>query len=186
MHEVPASFLYGCMKLKEVRNLVKVKKINDKAFSGCSSLEYIDLPEGLDSIKASAFNYCSGLKKFIFPSTVSFLGGQSCVGWKSIESIYCKALVPPECESPFDRSTYNAKLYVPKGSLQAYKTHPVWKNFNGFEELELSEFPTSGIDVVEIDNLPEGKGEVYDLAGRRVVNPVRGQVYIIDGEKKVY
>lgn len=48
MHEVPASFLYGCMKLKEVRNLVKVKKINDKAFSGCSSLEYIDLPEGLD------------------------------------------------------------------------------------------------------------------------------------------
>lgn len=37
-----------------------------------------------------------------------------------------------------------------------------------------------------IDNDTEGDGKIYDLNGRRVMQPVSGRLYIVDGKKKVY
>ena len=37
-----------------------------------------------------------------------------------------------------------------------------------------------------IDNDAEGDGKIYDLNGRRVMQPVSGRLYIVDGKKKVY
>lgn len=37
-----------------------------------------------------------------------------------------------------------------------------------------------------IDNDAEGDGKIYDLNGRRVMQPVSGHLYIVNGQKKVY
>ena len=37
-----------------------------------------------------------------------------------------------------------------------------------------------------IDNDAEGDGKIYDLNGRRVMRPVSGHLYIVNGQKKVY
>ena len=37
-----------------------------------------------------------------------------------------------------------------------------------------------------IDNDAEGDGKIYDLNGRRVMQPVSGRLYIVNGQKKVY
>ena len=37
-----------------------------------------------------------------------------------------------------------------------------------------------------IDNDAEGDGKIYDLNGRRVMQPVSGRLYIVNGKKKVY
>lgn len=37
-----------------------------------------------------------------------------------------------------------------------------------------------------IDNNTEADGKIYDLNGRRVMKPVKGSLYIVDGKKKIY
>ena len=32
----------------------------------------------------------------------------------------------------------------------------------------------------------KGNGKIYDLSGRRVKQPVKGSIYIVDGKKKMY
>ena len=66
-------------------------------------------------------------------------------------------------------------------------------NMGGSATLSFSEFTLEKYPVVEI-NIPEGIGSVlspeavknhavYDLWGRRVVNPVKGSIYVVDGKK---
>ncbi len=48
--------------------------IAENAFSGCDSLEYIALPDGLFSIDSNAFYNCSSLQSIRIPSSIVWLG----------------------------------------------------------------------------------------------------------------
>lgn len=47
-------------------NLGKIKKIGEKAFNGCSSLEKVDL-ESVETLEQDAFKGCIGLKEVTLP-----------------------------------------------------------------------------------------------------------------------
>ena len=54
-----------------------LKKIGPYCFQNCSSIKYLTLNEGLETISDGAFDHCSGLEneKIIIPASVKIIGG---------------------------------------------------------------------------------------------------------------
>ncbi len=61
--------------------------IGDSAFSGCSSLTSITIPESLTSIGDSAFRGCSSLTRITIPESVTSIGGSAFEGCSRLTSI---------------------------------------------------------------------------------------------------
>ena len=64
-----------------------VTSIGDGAFSGCSSLESITIPDGVTSIGWNAFSGCSSLTSINIPDSVTSIGWNAFSGCSSLESI---------------------------------------------------------------------------------------------------
>ncbi|MBR6200368.1 MAG: leucine-rich repeat domain-containing protein [Spirochaetales bacterium] len=70
--------------------VVRGGKIADFAFEGCSSIEHIELPDGITRIGEDAFRGCASLKSITIPDTVTEIGVrafQSCVGMEGTITI---------------------------------------------------------------------------------------------------
>ncbi|MBR4989407.1 MAG: hypothetical protein IKY85_05820 [Bacteroidaceae bacterium] len=67
-------------------------------------------------------------------------------------------------------------LYVPVGCLNIYQDAENWSNF-----WDIREFDTIGICDVKTEN--KNATTVYDLNGRVVETPTKGNVYIKNGKK---
>ena len=71
-----------------------------------------------------------------------------------MSAVNCKATVPPAGDY-YPLPNYNVNnviLYVPKGTLSAYKQSPIWRIFTNMKEMD-----ASGIEVV-----PEN--DIYEVA----------------------
>lgn len=73
-------------------------------------------------------------------------------------------------------------VYVPVGSAEKYRKAWGWNYFTNF--IETDDFPTA-IHNVTIEHY-DSKNCVYDLMGRKVINPQKGQVYIKNGKKILF
>ena len=65
----------GCTALQTVLLPDTLKKISGHCFSGCTDLSFVILEEGLEEIEAGSFSGCSSLETIVFPSTVTYIGG---------------------------------------------------------------------------------------------------------------
>lgn len=70
----------------------------------------------------------------------------------------------------------NLNVYVPKGSLNAYKKDNLWKRFLHLQEIDLT-----GIETIVTDN-NNTDNAIYDMQGRRLDAPKAG-LNIINGKK---
>ena len=66
-----------------------------------------------------------------------------------------------------------------------FSTTPANAKFTTFSIIAMDEEGATDITNL-IDNDAEGDGKIYDLNGRRVMQPVSGRLYIVNGKKKVY
>lgn len=66
--------------------------------------------------------------------------------------------------------------------IRAFKAVIFNNNAAGAQEVLETSFAPTGVEGVEVD---ENSQEVFDLAGRRVEFPVKGQIYVKDGKKFV-
>ena len=128
--------------------------IGDWAFNGCSALTSVYMPEVM-TIGDGAFYNCSILASVDIPASVSTIGNGAFDGCNSLTSVYCHWEQPLECDPEFTSEVLmNATLYVPKGTIDAYRSVNPWRWFINIEEGNYSGIADtlgSGLSVKVID-----------------------------------
>ena len=146
----------SCSSLTSIIIPESVVSIGICAFNSCSSLSSIDLPTGLTSIGTSTFYDCTRLTSITIPETVTSIGQmafsgcislvsitipgsvssigdrafQSCQG---LNSIIVKPVIPPTVGDQIFyiyNDSVRAPIYVPSGSVEAYKSAEGWTRYS--------------------------------------------------------
>ena len=132
----------------------RLQTIGEDAFYHCTDLTEVKLPASLTTIGETAFKYCSALT-----------------------AIYSYAAVP----TPIPDNAFNiydkATLYVPVGSLSAYKATDGWKKFQQIKESEKA----SGVTAPSA--AADARRAVYSLTGRKLSAGLPKGVYIVNKKK---
>ena len=76
-----------CSGLTSITIPDSVTSIGNSAFSSCSGLTSITIPNSVTSIGASAFRYCSGLTSITIPNSVTSIGDYAFSGCSGLTSI---------------------------------------------------------------------------------------------------
>ena len=124
-----------------------VTSIGYYAFSYFSGLTNITIPNSVTSIDYCAFHGCSGLTSITIPGSVTVIGTDAFYGCSNLKSIFVLSETPLIFNSRLPFGNYDATLYVPQGSLDAYKTSEGWGYFTNIVEFD----PTDIEDVTEED-----------------------------------
>ena len=199
---------------KEVKVTFVVKEIDssgtptvavsdDKDASGSVSIPETVTHNGVEykvtEIGEGAFQNNTGLTEVKIPASITSIGAKAFAGCKNLQAITINIIVPiniavisargftrtddGDVFEGVDKET--CILYVPEGSVDAYKAAPVWKEFKNILPIKSS----TGINGVE---LTDGEPfDVFNLSGQKVKSNAtsleglpRG-IYIVKGKKVI-
>lgn len=118
---------FDCLELAEITIPDTVTSIGNSCFCGCGMLPEIAIPEGITTIGSNMFNTCGSLEKVTLPSTITGIGDSAFASCHSMKELIVYAPTPPAASSLPNGET--TTLYVPEGSIQAYKDAPRWGSF---------------------------------------------------------
>ncbi len=151
-----------------------VTSIGEWAFSRCTGLTEVTIPNSVTSIGNFAFESCKVLRTLYIGNGVTEIRDYAFNECDRIKDIYAYPVTPPVI-GPYTFTIYandNATLHVVKGCKEDYSDANYWENF-----LNITDDLTAGIEdiMVDTDNTP---AEYYDLNGCRVDHPTHG-IYIM-------
>ncbi|MDD4438018.1 MAG: leucine-rich repeat domain-containing protein [Tissierellia bacterium] len=115
------------------------------AFQACIGLTSIAIPPLVSSIRDYTFSGCNNLISIEFPPALESIGDYAFYNCTSLSSIKTGTTTPPGLSVDVFYLVDKTKclLYVPIGSLSAYKEADQWKDF-----LTILEFDPAGISKV--------------------------------------
>ncbi len=118
-----------CSSLTNITIPEGVTTIGNNAFQTCKSLTSITIPESVTAIGISAFQNCESLTSITIPESVTTIGISAFQNCESLTSITVKPDVPPTGAGGMFNKTNNAPIYVPAGSVDAYKSAQYWSDY---------------------------------------------------------
>ena len=126
----------GHASIKEVILGDNVNTIGSSAFSGCTGLTTIEIPNSVATIGSSAFDGCTGLASIEIPNSVTTIGNyafQNCTGLTTIEIPNSVTTIK---EGAFKGCTGLTTVKIGSGltSIESY----AFQNCNNIEKLELN------------------------------------------------
>ena len=133
----------GCSGLTSIEIPNSVTSIGSSAFYGCSGLTSVTIPNNVTSIGYYAFYVCRGLTSVTIGNSVTSIGRDAFRGCSGLTSIVSLNSNPPSVQSSSLLSNIdknNCVVWVPKGSLSAYKGADGWKNSPNIFELVEGDF----------------------------------------------
>ena len=146
------SAFYSCSTLTSIDIPSSVTSIGNGAFSNCSSLTSIIIPSGVTHITSDvfyesrnltsvtigdyvtyigqyAFDSCTSLMSITIPSGVTLIDDAAFRYCSSLTNITVLATTPPTLGSQVFVDTNNCPIYVPSGSVNAYKSASGWSDY---------------------------------------------------------
>ena len=103
--------------------------ISGNSFKDCTNLTSITIPNSVTLIEPSTFYGCSGLTSITIPNSVTLIRDRAFADCTGLTSITMKALIPPEATDTAFQNTNLTNIFVPAGSVNAYKTAPYWSDY---------------------------------------------------------
>ena len=135
---------YHCSSLISIDIPNSVTSIESSTFEGCSSLSSITIPNSVTNIGGVAFWGCTSLTSIDIPNSVTDIGSFAFGECTGLSEIHCQIETPFAINDDVFWSLYgsggyqiynNANLYVPFGTVDAYRATDGWKNFNNILEM---------------------------------------------------
>ena len=132
------SAFYYCYSLSSVVIPDGVTSIGESAFGYCYSLSSVVIPDGVTSIGINAFYNCYSLSSVVIPDGVTSIGANAFGYCYGIKEYHCKPLTPPTLSNAyvFSGIPSDCIIYVPVGSLGAYKTTTNWATYASYMQEE--------------------------------------------------
>ena len=125
----------GCTYLTSITIPNLVTTIGNFAFSGCSELTNVNIPNGVTSIGMYAFHYCKKMKSVTIPKKITKIGSHAFDVCDNLTSVTIEKAEPISIESNTFSNRSNATLYVPTDCYEVYKTADYWKEFKYIVEI---------------------------------------------------
>ncbi len=125
---------YGCAKITELAMPNTITEIGKLVFVNCSGLVEVVLPNSVTTLKLSAFQSCTSLTTVTLPNSLTKMDRYIFAGCP-LRTIFSKIEKPDDVTG--DRYVFGSiektqcKVFVPNASLDAYKQHETWKEFEG-------------------------------------------------------
>lgn len=143
---------HACLEVRDGTTTVA-----EAALRGQRHLESVIFPESLKSIEYEAFNECRDLKHIHLPKSLEFIK-DGAFDWTKIEEIEVPWENPIKIGyRPFPDGT---QIYVPVGSLAAYKAAKYWKDYKLLEKENCASNP---LRFVTDDSIIIGRERKYSV-----------------------
>ena len=139
MRTVPYAICNGCFDLKDIRFNGQAI-IDASAFSNCTALTTITIPEGVEWLNNDCFRECTNLTNATLPSTLVTVSSPF-FNCHKLKTVTCLTVAPPYPQGSSlhgDIGSNGCTLRVPRWSVADYQKANRWNEFN----------------VVPIDSLP--------------------------------
>ena len=149
----------GCTRLTSVTIPNSVTSIGEEAFYECTGLISVTIPNSVTSIGGLAFYGCSGLTSVTIPNSVTSIGDYAFDGCTGLTSMTVEATNPPSSADIV--SNYNIPLYVPAGSVDAYKAADEWKNFTNIQAIPATGVNEAAAEKREVKKIIDRNGIIY-------------------------
>ncbi len=144
LSEIAYDAFYGCRNLKTIVLPESLTKLGEYfkpdystvykgyTFAYCTSLTSIVIPSKISAIREGLFAECTQLQHVTLGAGVKTIEEDVFKNCTNLKTLYVCATEPPTLEDDeiFSTTNYsNCTLYVPEGSVDAYKGADYWKNF---------------------------------------------------------
>ena len=181
---IPASVeLYG--------QTYQVIGIGEGAFKGNTAITSVSIDNGIVQIGTSAFEGCSNLTEIVLGSDIVSIGEKAFANFASSSSV-------PRRADEYGLTVYSYPKSVPETAANAFENTPIDKALLLVYDEVINDYanaaPWSEFGTIQgfnggtgIKSIWAGEGDnakIYDLKGRRVVQPSKG-LYIKNGKKYV-
>jgi len=140
---IPRNAFSGCSGLTGIVLPDTIRKIGSEAFKGCSAIREIKLPDSLVSIGYGAFSGCSALEELTLPASLQTLGGyRTFYGCANLTSITLPEGITEIGEEMFMNCANLETVYIPS-TVKFINAEA----FSGCASLEQIDIPASVLHI---------------------------------------
>jgi len=170
---------YDCVNLKQITIPNVVTSIGSQAFYGCTNLTSTVIPDNITSIESYTYFGCTSLTNIKIPNSVTSIGEYAFSGCTGLNEIHnnnpTPLIINSNCFGGVDKKT--CKLFVPKGSYNAYWLAYVWGDFENIIEENVTANDNISDKNITISNYPNGISinaeqtttiYIFNLSGQKV------------------